>query len=323
MQEINLNDIENIRIGHAQDIEGGTGCTVIINEQGAPTGLDVRGGGPASRESELLNPVAAAQEIHAVLLSGGSAFGLDAAGGVMQYLSERNIGFDTGVAKVPLVCQSCIFDLVVGKPNAYPDKAMAYQACLDSENRKSIQNGNIGAGTGATVGKYRGVQTMMKSGIGTYAVKLGDLKVGAIVSVNALGDIFDIESGDKLAGMLSADLSEFEDTEAAMYEDISCKENLFTGNTTISAVITNGKFNKVEAKKIAAMTHNGYGQAIRPVHTTADGDSVYVMSVGEVAADINVVGTLAARVMAMAIKKAVLETEPLYGLKTASMLLHK
>ena len=256
MQEINLNDIENIRIGHAQDIEGGTGCTVIINEQGAPTGLDVRGGGPASRESELLNPVAAAQGIHAVLLSGGSAFGLDAAGGVMQYLSERNIGFDTGVAKVPLVCQSCIFDLVVGKPNVYPDKAMAYQACLDSENRKSIQNGNIGAGTGATVGKYRGVQTMMKSGIGTYAVKLGDLKVGAIVSVNALGDIFDIESGDKLAGMLSADLSEFEDTEAAMYEDISCKENLFTGNTTIGAVITNGKFNKVEAKKIAAMTPN-------------------------------------------------------------------
>ena len=168
-----------------------------------------------------MNPVAAAQGIHAVLLSGGSAFGLDAAGGVMEYLSERNIGFDTGVAKVPLVCQSCIFDLVVGKPNAYPDKVMAYQACLDSENRKSIQNGNIGAGTGATVGKYRGIQTMMKSGIGTYAVKLGDLKVGAIVSVNALGDIFDIESGDKLAGMLSADLSEFEDTEAAMYEDIS------------------------------------------------------------------------------------------------------
>lgn len=321
MQEINLEDIENIRIGHAQDLEGGTGCTVIINETGAPTGIDVRGGGPASRESELLNPVAAAQGIHAILLSGGSAFGLDAAGGVMEYLSERNIGFDTGVAKVPLVCQSCIFDLVVGKPDAYPDKAMAYQACVDSETRKSIQNGNVGAGTGATVGKYRGVQTMMKSGLGTYAVQLGDLKVGAIVSVNALGDIFDIENGRKLAGMLTADLSVFEDTETAMYKDISCKENLFTGNTTIGAVITNGKFNKVEAKKIAAMTHNGYAQAIRPVHTTADGDSIYVMSVGEVAADINVVGTLAARVMAMAIKKAVLSAEPMYGLKIASMLL--
>ncbi|MEG0377372.1 MAG: P1 family peptidase [Eubacterium sp.] len=317
MKEIKINTIENIKIGHAQDKEGGTGCTVIICENGAPTGVDVRGGGPASRETELLNPTAAAEKVHAVLLSGGSAFGLDAAGGVMRYLSERNIGFDTGIAKIPLVCESCIFDLVVGRSDAYPDGKMAYAACVDAQ-RNDPEEGNVGAGTGATVGKIRGPQTMMKSGLGVYAVQIGALKVGAVVSVNALGDIFDAENGQKLAGLLTTDLMNFDDSEAVMYEGMEPKEIGYASNTTIGVIITNGCFNKVQAKKIAAMAQNGLAKSICPVHTTMDGDSVYAMSVGSIKADIDSVGTLAARVMAQAVKRAVMLTENAYGLKTAT-----
>lgn len=321
LQEIAINTIENIRIGHAQNEKGGTGCTVLICETGAPTGVDVRGGGPASRESELLNPLAAAQAVHGVLLSGGSAFGLDAAGGVMAFLKEKDIGFDTGVAKVPLVCQSCIFDLVVGEVEAYPDAKMAWKACEDAWRGGSVKEGNVGAGMGATVGKYRGPDFMMKSGLGCYAVALGDLKVGAIVSVNALGDIFDLETGKELAGMLNDEGTAFASIEEAFYADTTRKENLFTGNTTIGAVITNGCFTKSEMNKIAAMAQNGLARTINPVHTTADGDSVYAMSTGQVSADLNVVGTLAARVMGIAVNRAVMTAEPAYGLKTASQML--
>lgn len=316
MQEISVTDIENIRIGNAQDFAGGTGCTVILCERGAPTGVDVRGGAPASRETDLLNPVATVERIHAVLLSGGSAFGLDAAAGVMEYLEKKNVGFDTGIAKVPIVCQSCLFDLVVGSASARPDKVMGYQACVDSESNRP-QEGNVGAGTGATVGKYHGINYMMKSGLGIYAVQLGELKLAAIVAVNALGDVFDPETGEVIAGMLNSDLTGFANTEQVMYSQYSNKKDLFTGNTTIGVIVTNGKFNKVQATKIAAMAQNGYAKAIFPVHTTADGDSIYAISVGDVEADINVVGTLAAKVMAKAVARAVLQAEPAYGLKSA------
>ena len=202
MKQININEIENVRIGNAENKEAGTGCTVIICEKGAVTGLDVRGGGPASRESELLKPTAAAGFINAVLLSGGSAFGLDAAGGVMEYLEERKIGFDVGVTVVPLVAQSCIFDLTVGDMNVRPDKAMAYEACLNSE-KNNPEMGNFGAGTGASVGKLLGMATAMKAGLGSYAVQIGDLKVGAIVAVNACGDIFDYDTHEIIAGLLT------------------------------------------------------------------------------------------------------------------------
>lgn len=169
MKEISIKDIENIKIGNAENKKAATGCTVILCEKGAHAGFDVQGGGPASRESELLKPVAAAQKIHAVLLSGGSAFGLDAAGGVMAYLEERNIGFDVGITKVPLVCQSCLFDLGVGNYQVRPDQKMGYEACINAE-KGSYQDGNAGAGTGATIGKYRGPDSAMKSDIGSYAV---------------------------------------------------------------------------------------------------------------------------------------------------------
>src|SRR5699024_2585978 len=198
LKQIQITEIENIRIGHAQDMEHATGCTVIICENGAPAGVDVRGGGPASRETELLRPVADCTGIHALLLSGGSAFGLDAAGGVMEYLEERNIGFDVGITKVPLVCESCLFDLNVASHRVRPDKKMGYEACIQSEQNQPAM-GNVGAGTGASVGKLGGIQTAMKSGLGMYAVQLGDLKIGAIVAVNALGDVYDYETGKRLA----------------------------------------------------------------------------------------------------------------------------
>lgn len=318
MKEINIYDIENIKIGNAQNEEAATGVTVIICENGAPTGLDVRGGGPASRESELLNPVAACESIHAVVLSGGSAFGLDCAGGVMQYLEEKNIGFDTGAAKVPLVCQSCIYDLAIGSSKIRPDKAMAYEACINSE-KNNYKNGCFGAGTGATIGKLKGPEFMLKSGIGSYAVDLNGLKVGAVVTVNALGDVY--EDGKIIAGLLNNDKNGFLSSSEEMYKSYEVKENLFTSNTTIGAVITNAAFNKTQMNKIAAMAQNGLARAIAPVHTTADGDSVYAMSVGDISADINVVGTLAAEVVSKAIKTAVLSAEACYGIKSAGEIL--
>ena len=209
MQVISIKDFSEIRIGNAQNITGGTGCTVILSENGMCAGLDVRGGGPASRESELLKPLASAQEIHAVLLGGGSAFGLDAAGGVMQFLEEKGIGFDVGVTRVPLVCQSDIFDLTVADPHCRPDQAMGYKAC-ENAYLNNYQDGNFGAGTGATVGKFRGMDFCMKSGIGSYALQIGELKVGAIVVVNALGDICDYHNGQIVAGMLCDDRKSFE-----------------------------------------------------------------------------------------------------------------
>lgn len=321
MKEISILDLPNIKIGHATDPEGGTGCTVLLfGEHGAPTAVDVRGGGPASRETELLSPVTHADRIHAVLLSGGSAFGLDAAGGVMNYLEERNIGVDTGIAKVPLVCESCIFDLVVGSPKARPGIAMGYEACRNAETMKKenpFPEGNVGAGTGATVGKYRGLQQMMKSGLGTYAVQIGDLQVAALVVVNAMGDIFDPAAGKQIAGLLTSDQTGFLSTEEAMYEDYAPIENLFTGNTTIGIILTNAAFRKTELMKIASMAHNGYARTICPVHTMADGDSIYAASLGTVPADLNIVGTLSAKVMEQAVLRAVFHAESAYGLPAA------
>ena len=180
MEVANITDIKGIKIGHAQDVEGGTGCTVILCEEGAYAGVDVRGGGPASRETELLKPVNMVEQIHAVILSGGSAYGLDAGSGAMQYLEENGKGLDVGLGVVPLVCGASLFDLVVGDPKCRPDKAMGYQACLNARSEKPLE-GNVGAGIGATVGKFLGMDYMMKSGLGTYAVRIGDWIMGAFV----------------------------------------------------------------------------------------------------------------------------------------------
>ena len=312
MQEIDIREFSNIKIGNAENVTAATGCTVIISESGMRAGLDVRGGGPASRDSELLKPLAAAGEIHAVVLGGGSAYGLDAAGGVMQFLEERGIGLDVGVTKVPLVCQSDIFDLTVGDSQIRPDKTMGYEACKNAY-AGNYRDGNYGAGVGATVGKLQGMDYCMKSGIGSYGVQVGNLQLGAVVVVNSLGDIYDFHTGKKIAGMLKEDKKTFADSEECLYRSTEVRENKFVGNTTIGAIITNAGLDKSQLCKIAAMAHNGYARSIRPVHTSADGDSIYALSVGNVEADMDLVGTLAARVMSEAIIRAVKSAKQAYG----------
>lgn len=312
MKEIGIMEVGGFRVGHAQNEEAATGCTVILCDQMSPAGLDVRGGGPASRESQILNPVANAEGINAVLLSGGSAFGLDAAGGVQKYLEERDVGFDVGVTKVPLVSQSCLFDLTVGSKDVRPDAAMAYAAC-ENAGTAAPAEGNVGAGTGCSVGKYRGMERAMKSGFGTYALQAGALKVGALVAVNALGDIYGPE-GTQIAGLLNPERNGLSSTLDELFHDVTLAENLFTGNTTLGVIVTNAKFHKTQLTKIAGMTHNGYARAIRPVHTTADGDSIYALSLGQVPGDVNVVGAMAALAMERAIVRAVRAAGSAYGL---------
>lgn len=316
MREISITDVKGIKIGHAQSIEGGTGCTVILCEDGAYAGVDVRGGGPASRETELLKPVNLVEQIHAVMLSGGSAYGLDAGSGAMQYLEEKGKGFDVGVGVVPIVCGASLFDLVVGDPKCRPDKAMGYEACIKASSDKPAE-GNIGAGTGATVGKFLGMDYMMKSGLGTYALQIGDLIVGAIVAVNALGDVIDVDSGKRLAGILNKEKSAVYDTEKTMYEEYDKNRNVFSGNTTIGCIVTNARLSKTQANKVASIAHNGFARAIRPVHTMADGDTIFVLATGEAEVMPDAVGALSAEVMAKAINRAVMAAEPAYGLKCA------
>ncbi len=314
MREINISEIENVKIGSAENAEAATGCTVIICERGAPAGVDVRGGGPASRETELLSHQATCPAIHAVLLSGGSAYGLDGAGGVMEYLENKGVGLPVGPAVVPLVCQSCIFDLGIGDPKVRPNKEMAKRACENAELNSPL-SGNYGAGAGATVGKLLGPRYAMKSGLGVYALQLGELKVGAVVAVNAFGDVLD-ENGRIIAGLLGEDRSSFRDSEMTLYR----MAEIPAGNTTIGAVVTNGKFTKAQMTKIAQLAQDGLSRAIRPVHTTMDGDTVYAMSVGDVESNVDLCGTLAARVMAGAIRRAALSAVGSHGLLSAKDL---
>lgn len=316
MREISISDIKDFKIGNAQDIQKGTGCTVIICEKGAAAGVDVRGGGPATRETDLLRPENMVQAINAVTISGGSAFGLEAADGVMQYLREKNIGFETGFGVVPIVCGAALFDLVSGDKDAYPDKKMGY-AASEAAGSGILKQGNFGAGTGATVGKLMGTERLTKSGLGAYAVAADGLQIGAVVAVNALGDVFDTDTGRQLAGLLSEDKTRLVSTEQAMFDKINTGRDVFRGNTTIGCVVTNADINKSQCCKIASITHDGFARAIRPVHSSADGDSIFVMASGRVPADFDTIGALSAYVMSKAIRNAVMNAEAAYGYKCA------
>jgi len=306
MKEISILDLEGLSIGHAQNETAKTGVTVLYFPEGAQVGCDISGGGPASREINLTDPMTADNPINAVVLSGGSAFGLAAADGVMCCLEERGIGYNTGYALVPLVCQSCIFDLGYGSNRIRPDSAMGYEACAKALSGSDASMGNVGAGTGATAGKLMGMKQATKAGLGIHAIQVGELKIAAVVVVNALGDVFEPETGEKIAGLM--------DQERKLFLNF---EELFTGfmtaqnqmNTTIGCIITNAKFDKAKLNKVASMTRNAYGRCINPVGTLADGDSIYAASVGSVVSDVNLVGTLAARAMERAIVKAVKESQ--------------
>ncbi|MFC1895084.1 P1 family peptidase [Thermodesulfobacteriota bacterium] len=314
MREIEFADIEGITVGHAENLDAATGCTVVISEQGATVGVDVRGGAPGTRETDLLDPTNLVDKAHAILLAGGSAFGLDAAAGVMAYLEERNIGFDVQITRVPIVCGAVLFDLMIGDHRIRPDKEMGYLACSNA-TREERRQGNVGAGTGATVGKIIGMERAMKSGLGAYALQAGALKIGAMVAVNCLGDVIDPLSGERLAGPLNEDMRTLASTEDRMVSLYSGKESPFGSNTTIGVVATNATFTKSQATKLASMAHDGYARAIRPAHTMFDGDTIFSMAIGGVETDLSAVGLLAARVVERAVIAAVKNTKGLCGLR--------
>ena len=304
-REIDLRDFDGMYVGNAQDDKAKTGVTVMIFPKGVPVGVDISGGGPASRETPVISPTTNPTPVNAIVLAGGSAFGLAASDGVMQWLEEHNIGYDTRVSLVPIVVQSDIFDLGYGL-NKRPDAGMGRAACEAAFRREKIVSGSFGAGTGATVGKLGGMVRSMKSGLGVYAVQIGELKVAAIVSVNALGDIFDHRDGKKIAGLLTEDRKKFSDSRAELYGlDVKPIDRT---NTTIGAIITNGKFDKTQLTKISAMATAAYARCIAPVGTLADGDTIYSASIGNVDANVNMVGTLAADVMSEAIRRAIVSS---------------
>ena len=308
-EEIKFTSIEGVRMGQAQDVQAGTGVTVLAFPAGAHGGVAVSGGGPASRETPVLSPVTADVPLHAVVLSGGSAYGLAAGDGVMRCLEEHGIGYDTRFSLVPIVCQSCLYDLAYGNGSIRPDAAMGYEACQDALQHNHLLEGNVGAGTGATVGKICGMQRAMKAGLGAYAVQVGALKLGAVVAVNALGDIYEADTGRKIAGLLDEQRQNFADSREELYKIVDTQNMFQRTNTTIGAIVTNGQFDKAALTKLARMAGAAYSRCISPTATMADGDTIYAVSTGVVAADLNVAGTLAADVMARAIHRAVKQSQ--------------
>lgn len=312
METVKITEFPGVRLGNAHDLNAATGCTVILCPEGATAGVDVRGGAPGTRETDLLRPENYVEKIHAVVLAGGSAFGLDAAGGVMQYLEEHGIGFDVGVARVPIVSAAVLFDLPCGDAAVRPDREMGYRACRAAETEDFCM-GSVGAGAGATVGKVFGMEHAMKGGLGAHCVKLGELLVGAVVAVNCLGDVVDPASGGILAGACQQEPFRFLDSEAGLLQQCEKLGNRFAGNTTIGVVLTNAQLTKAQATKVSSMAHDGYARTMRPAHTMLDGDTIFTLSVGEVAVDLSAVGALAAQVMAQAVLTAVREARALAG----------
>ncbi len=323
MKKVDFAAIPAIRVGHSHDLVAGTGCTVILCDKpaGAVGGVDVRGGAPGTRETDLLRSENTVERIHAVLLAGGSAFGLDAAGGVMQFLEEQGLGFDVGVTKVPIVPQAILFDLAFGDAKVRPDQRMAYQACDNACRQLPWADGNTGAGAGATVGKLKGMAYAMKGGLGSCCYQREDLYVGAIVAVNAWGDVIDPVTGAILAGALQEDKKTFLNTENyIMTAAAALPARPALENTTIGAIVTNARLTKPQANKLASLTQDAYARVIRPVHTSQDGDTVFTLATAEVAADLNRVGTMAVRAMEQAIVSGVRHAGTLHGVPGAAGL---
>ncbi len=298
----NILDVKGIKVGQVEDKEGLTGCTVIICEDGGVCGVDVRGSAPGTRETDLLDPINMVQKVHAIVLSGGSAFGLESTCGVSRYLEEKGIGFDVGVAKVPIVTGAVLFDLGVGDPKCRPNIKMGYKACQIANNTE-LKQGNYGAGCGATVGKIRGSEFCTKGGIGSYSIKLDNgLVVSAIIAVNAFGDVY--ENGQVIAGVLNDDKTDFLNTYDLMKKGVN-KGGFNIDNTTIGAVITNAKLSKAECKKISQMAHNGFAKSIFPIHTPHDGDTIFTLATGEVETDITLLGSIASEVVEKSVINAI------------------
>lgn len=302
-----ITDIAGIKVGHFTDKRRPTGCTVILTEAGATAGVDVRGAAPGTRETDLLDPKNLVQQVHAIVLSGGSAFGLETATGVVKYLEERGIGYDAGVAKVPIVPAAILFDLGVGDAKIRPDANAGYEACKNASDKMPAE-GNVGAGAGATVGKLFGNNRAMKGGIGTASIKLpNSVTVGAIVAVNAVGDIFDPTNNKMIAGARTADGKKLMGTMNAILRGENPPPILGGTNTTIGVVATDAKLDKAQCQKIAQMAHDGLARTINPAHTMFDGDTIFALATGKSAtpANVTLLGALAAEVMAQAVVRAV------------------
>jgi L-aminopeptidase/D-esterase-like protein len=311
----NLCDVPGVLVGHATDREALTGCTAVLFEEPAVVGVDVRGSSPGTRETDRLGPHGTVRRTHALLLTGGSAFGLAAAEGVVRYLEESGVGLDIGVARIPLVSAAVLFDLVVGDPGVRPGPEMGYEAAASAKSAGFAQ-GSVGAGTGATVGKVLGMEKAMKGGIGSASVRLEDgLIVGALAAVNAFGDVRDPDTGRVIAGPRQDD-GTLGDTVELLPEAVARMG--WGENTTLGIVATNASLTKSGANKVAQMAHDGFARAIQPVHTTVDGDVAFAASVGEVEAATDVVGAWGARVTQEAILRAVRAAEGVSGIPSLS-----
>ena len=316
-----LTDIPGITVGHWTDLEAATGCTVILCPEGAVAGVDVRGGAPGTRETDLLNPTCMVEKVHAICLAGGSAFGLAAADGVMRWLEEHGYGFDVRVARVPIVPAAVIFDLAMGRADVRPDAAAGYAACATA-SAGAVAEGNVGAGTGATVGKMLGYRQGMKGGLGTASRQLDNgVIVAALAVVNAAGDIVDPRTGQIAAGSRRADGPGFADIVGTLAgSGTTSRDSWGARNTTLGVVATNVRLTKTGVTKLAQVAQTGLARAIRPVHTPVDGDVVFGLSLGDQSGDATVIGAVAADVLSEAIVRAVRAAESLYDMPAVNAL---
>lgn len=323
-----ITDVPGIKVGHIQNLEALTGCTVILTEAGATGGVDQRGGAPGTRETDALRPMHLVEKVHGVILSGGSAFGLDTASGVMKYLEEKNIGVNTGFGKVPIVPSAILFDLGIGKSMIRPDAQMGYEACQIATDN-NCEQGNVGAGTGATVGKILGMKQAMKSGVGTASMEIGNgVIIGAIIAVNAFGDIVTPIGGEILAGARSmrsglikiGSPGRFADTMRVLKTLAGRSIMRFASkqNTVIGVVGTNAVLTKNEANKVAQMAHNGLAMTIRPAHTMFDGDTIFALATNRRKIDANIVGAFASEVVSKAIINGIMAAQSIPGFPAAN-----
>lgn len=319
-----ITDVAGLRVGHFTETRRPTGCTVILATDGAVAGVDVRGAAPGTRETELLSPLNAIDKVHAVLLAGGSAFGLDAAGGVMRWLDERGIGVPVGPAqghggigapiRVPIVPAAILFDLWVGDASIRPDAAAGYAAC-EAASTEPVPEGNVGAGTGASVGKLFGIARAMRGGIGSASVTVGGVTVAALVAVNAIGDVIDPSTGRVIAGARTADGRGLQGTMRSLLQGELMAPMQAGAATTLGVIATDAVLTKVQANKVAQMAHDGFARSINPVHTMTDGDTIFALATGAsgMTANVTLIGALGAEVMATAVLRAVRAATRLNG----------
>lgn len=302
-----ITDVAGLMVGHFTDTRRPTGCTVIITPDGSVAGVDVRGAAPGTRETDLLHPSNLVDRVHAIVLAGGSAWGLDAASGVMQWLEEQQIGLPVGFGLVPIVPAAVLFDLPVGNARIRPDAQAGYAACVAASRQRPLE-GNVGAGAGALVGKIFGLRRAMKGGIGSASMTVNGITVGAIIACNALGDIINPATGLLLAGARTADGAAMVDSRAALIAGDSPKPVMAGTNTTIGVIATDAVLTKAQAHRLALVAHDGLARSINPVHTLSDGDTLFALGTGKAGkpADMMLLSTLAAEVTAMAVVRAVM-----------------